>query len=122
MSLSRREVCAFLLSSARHPERNKFACPRRPLVGLTGMQTANRSSERGGVDYALRSYLAMIAGGAPSSHFLEIRFRVSEQQLASEFHPAHDSDAVIHAIRRRGSRADVYLGCAPRARRSGTKD
>jgi hypothetical protein len=55
-------------------------------------------------EYALRSYLALIAGGAPSSHFLEIRFRVREQQLASEFHAAHEYEALADAIRRRGSR------------------
>jgi hypothetical protein len=86
------------------------------------MQTAFRASERGGAEYALRSYLALIAGGAPSTHFLEIRFRVRQQQLASEFHPAHDRDALVDAIRSRSSRTDVYVGCAPRSRRAGTKD
>jgi hypothetical protein len=86
------------------------------------MQTADEVSGRDGTEYALRSYLALLAGGAPSSQFLELRFRVREQQLASEFHPAYDRDALIDAIRGRGSRTDVYVGCAPRTRRSGTKD
>ncbi|WP_081685631.1 CHC2 zinc finger domain-containing protein [Candidatus Solirubrobacter pratensis] len=86
------------------------------------MQTVRQPSARDGVDYALRSYLALIAGGAPSAHFLEIRFRVREQLLVSEFHPAHDRDTLVEAIRSRGSRTDVYLGCAPRSRRAGTKD
>jgi hypothetical protein len=86
------------------------------------MQTASRFSERDGAEYALCSYLALIAGRAPAAHFLEIRFRVREQQLASEFRSAHEHVAVIDAIRRRGSRTDVYLGCAPRYTRSGTMD
>ena len=76
----------------------------------------------GGVEHALRSYLALLAGGAPSSQFLEIRYRVREQQLASDFHPVHHREALIAEIRDRGSRTDVYIGCAPRVRRSGTKD
>jgi hypothetical protein len=63
----------------------------------------------------------MITGGAPDSEFLEIRFRVSGQALANEFHPLHDTDAVIASIRRRSPRTDVNLGCAPRTRRQGTK-
>jgi hypothetical protein len=71
---------------------------------------------------ALRSYLALIAGNAPRSHFLELRFRVGEHQLVNEFFPAHEHDALIAAIRQRCPRTDVYVGCAPRTRRSGTKD
>jgi hypothetical protein len=73
-------------------------------------------------DHALRSYLALLAGHAPSEHFLEIRYRVSDQRLANEFHPVRNVDALIAGIRQRGSRTDVYVGCAPRTRRSGTKD
>jgi hypothetical protein len=73
-------------------------------------------------DIALRAYLALITGGAPASHFLEIRFRVGAHQLVNEFHPAREPEAIIGAIRQRCSRTDVYLGCAPRTRRSGTKD
>src|SRR4051794_13567694 len=73
-------------------------------------------------EYALRSYLALLAGQAPNDHFLEIRFRVGEQQLGHEFHPVRDVDSLIKGIRQRGSRTDVYVGCAPRSRRSGTKD
>jgi hypothetical protein len=98
------------------------ACPKWRLDGLRGMHMAVPSPQREGVEYALRSYLALLAGGAPSSHFLEIRYRVREQQLASEFHPVHEPEAVMAAIRGRGSRTDVYVGCAPRVRRSGTKD
>ena len=58
----------------------------------------------------------MITGGAPSTHFLEVRYRFGGDRMASEFHPAYDHEAVIHAICSRGSRTDVYVGCAPRTR------
>jgi hypothetical protein len=86
------------------------------------MHSAQPSPATAGAEFALRAYLAMITGGAPASQLLEIRFRVADQALANEFHPVYDTDAVIDAIRRRSSRTDVYLGCAPRTRRSGTKD
>ncbi|MDA0168432.1 hypothetical protein OJ998_04975 [Solirubrobacter taibaiensis] len=73
-------------------------------------------------EHELRSYLALLAGHAPSEHFLEIRYRVREDQLAHEFHGVGDVDALVNGIRSRGSRTDVYVGCAPRTRRSGTKD
>jgi hypothetical protein len=78
--------------------------------------------QRGDDEFALRTYLALLAGQAPSAHFLEVRFRVGEQQLAHEFHHVRDEPALINAVRSRGSRTDVYVGCAPRSRRAGTKD
>jgi hypothetical protein len=75
-----------------------------------------------GSDEGLRSYLRLLTGGAPPAHFLELRYRVGEAQLVNEFHPAHATELVAEAIRRRASRTDVYVGCAPRRRRSGTKD
>jgi hypothetical protein len=86
------------------------------------MHSAQPSPATAGAEFAMRAYLAMITGGAPASQLLEIRFRVADQALANEFHPVHDIDAIIDAIRRRSTRTDVYLGCAPRTRRSGTKD
>src|SRR4051794_34737202 len=71
---------------------------------------------------ALHAYLALLAGGAPNKHFLELRFRVGAHQLVNQFFPAHEPDALIEAIRQRCPRTDVYVGCAPRTRRSGTKD
>jgi hypothetical protein len=73
-------------------------------------------------EFALRSYLALLAGRAPSSHFLEVRYRVGAEQLGHEFHRVYDDRSLIRAVRARGSRTDVYVGCAPRSRRQGTKD
>lgn len=80
------------------------------------------SSDPSDPDVALRSYLALLAGRAPSSHFLEVRYRVGNDQLGHEFHRVYDKRSLIHAVRSRGSRTDVYVGCAPRSRRQGTKD
>lgn len=79
-------------------------------------------SSSGGDDAALRSYLALLGGRAPDEHFLELRYRARDQVFAREFHPVHDLDALVRGIRSRGSRTDVYVGCAPRCRESGTKD
>src|SRR3954468_11635460 len=73
-------------------------------------------------EFPLRSDLALLAGRAPSSHFLEVRYRVDDQQLGHEFLGVYDDRSLIHAVRSRGSRTDVYVGCAPRSRRQGTKD
>jgi hypothetical protein len=69
----------------------------------------------------LDAYLCALAGGTPSSSFLELRHRVTADALASEFIGAHDRDAIAASIARRASATDVYIGCAPRLRRSGTK-
>ena len=71
----------------------------------------------GGLD----AYLQMLAGGASGDHFLELRFRVGDQQLANEFHRIDARDSLSAAIRRRSRRTDVYVGCAPRTSRQGTK-
>jgi hypothetical protein len=70
----------------------------------------------------LAAYLAALAGESPASAFLEIRHRVSTTALAAEFIPIHDGGALARAIRGRARSADVYVGCAPRIRRSGTKN
>jgi hypothetical protein len=70
----------------------------------------------------LTAYLSTLAGEAPRSAFLEIRYRIRRDVLATEFFPAHDQDALVAAIRRRAANTDVYVGCAPRLHRSGTKN
>ena len=72
--------------------------------------------------HELNAYLGVLAGEAPGSSFLELRYRVAEQTLASQFLPAHDRDAIAAVIASRASETDVYVGCAPRCRRSGTRN
>lgn len=69
----------------------------------------------------LDAYLRVLAGAAPRSSFIELRHRVAPHTLAAEFLPAHDRQALSAAIERRARMTDVYVGCAPRARRSGKK-
>jgi hypothetical protein len=72
-------------------------------------------------DYNGREYLLALAGGAPTSHFLEIRYRVGDHALATAFFPAHDAGAVLAWVNAHARDTDVYVGCAPRCRQSGTK-
>lgn len=70
----------------------------------------------------LSAYLRVLAGGAPPSAFLELRYRVGDDAMAAEFVPVRDRQALVKSIQRRARTNDVYVGCAPRARRSGTKN
>lgn len=77
---------------------------------------------RGRDDASLRAYLEVLAGHAPSESFLELRHRVGDQALVASFFSVSELDSLALAIRDRSGRTDVYLGCVPRVRRSGTKD
>src|SRR4051812_28256398 len=81
------------------------------------MSPSNSPPGSGGLD----AYLEMLAGGAPGDQFLELRFRVGEQQFSNEFHRIDARGALASAIHRRSQRTDVYVGCAPRTSRQGTK-
>jgi hypothetical protein len=67
------------------------------------------------MDETLAAYLRALAGEAPDSAYLEIRYRVASNT------PAHDLRALIASINDRAATADVDVGCAPRLRLSGTK-
>jgi CHC2 zinc finger len=88
-----------------------------PPHGVTGLRAVPEAT----VD-DLDAYLMALAGASPASAFIEIRHRVGEQSMVGEFHPAHDRAALTSAICRRARHTDVYVGCAPRTRRSGTKN
>lgn len=69
----------------------------------------------------LKLFLSMLAG--PGGRFLELRYRHRDgDRFSRGFCPS----ASIHWLARRvlwlGPRADVYVGCAPRSRRAGTRD
>ena len=71
---------------------------------------------------ALDSYLGMLAGRAPDTAFLELRMRVDDGRWAPRFFPVRDRAPLIAEIQSRCRSHDVYVGCAPRSRRAGTKD
>src|SRR3954447_23239739 len=77
---------------------------------------------RGRDDSSLRAYLEILALHAPATSLLELRHRVGEQALAASFFEVGDLGALARAIRHRCGRTDVFVGCVPRMRRSGTKD
>jgi hypothetical protein len=75
-----------------------------------------------GVDNSeLEAYLRMLAGRERGSSFFELRHRVGSGTMAAEFFSINDRRALVAAIEQRAALTDVYIGCAPRCRRSGTK-
>lgn len=69
-------------------------------------------------DTAQRLYLAMLAGNAPESSFLELR----APRVAQEWFPVRDTAPLMRRIVEIGADHDVYVGVQPRARRGGGLD
>jgi hypothetical protein len=67
------------------------------------------------------AYLRVLAGREPATSFLELRHRVGPETLTARFFAVNDFARIVAAIQRRSTLADVYIGCAPRCRRSGTR-
>jgi hypothetical protein len=65
-------------------------------------------------------FLSTLAAYAPLRSLLEVRYRTSGD-FARFFMPIHSPNAA-RVITRIGQRTDVYVGVAPRLRRSGTRD
>jgi hypothetical protein len=66
-------------------------------------------------------YLRTLARQAPAHGLLDVRYRVRGGQLARLFlgiHRAHHASRLLLQI---GEGTDVYVGCAPRLRRRGTR-
>lgn len=70
----------------------------------------------------IRAYVPLLAGEAQPHELLELRFRFQAGGMARRFYPATRPAGLVEAITRLGSRCDVYVGCAPRTRRSGGRD
>jgi hypothetical protein len=73
-------------------------------------------------EFAIRFFLDAIGGQASAMQYFELRYRVAPQTLASSFVQVGDPDGVLEQVALRADRGDVYIGCAPRARRAGGKD
>lgn len=71
--------------------------------------------------YALDAYFSIIAGRAEPSEFIEVRRRTGSG-MASEFFPIEERELAGALVLEHARRTDVYVGCAPRTRRAGTKD
>jgi hypothetical protein len=70
---------------------------------------------------AAELFLGTLAAYAPRNSLLEVRYRVEGNRLSRFFVDIHASSAprIVTLI---GQRTDVYVGCAPRVRRSGGRD
>jgi hypothetical protein len=72
--------------------------------------------------YAMDVYLRVLAGRANRTEFLEVRRRAVTGGMACDFFPVDDREAIGVCLARHARQTDVYVGCAPRCRRAGTKD
>jgi RepB DNA-primase from phage plasmid len=66
-------------------------------------------------------YLRALSAAAPPGTLLDVRYRRSGGGFARVFLDARDPDAPAKIVRI-GRQTDVYVGCAPRIRRRGTRD
>jgi len=72
--------------------------------------------------WALQLQLALIAGGAPVDHVLEIRWRRPGGPMRQQFVGVRELDRAVAAIMNLSQTSDVYVGAAPRCREAGTGD
>jgi hypothetical protein len=82
--------------------------------------SAARATDVGQVSAAER-YLRMLTENAGPRTLLDVRYRTEEGGIARIFLPA-TSNVAASTIESIGSRTDVYVGCALRVRRRGTRD
>jgi hypothetical protein len=65
-------------------------------------------------------YLQALSAGAPPGALLDVRYRRADGRFAQAFLDARDPDVPTRIVRI-GQQADVYVGCAMRVRRRGTR-
>jgi hypothetical protein len=70
---------------------------------------------------AAELFLAMLAACAPRHSLLEVRYRFEKAEL-TRFFVSINAPSAARIITQIGQRTDVYVGCAPRARRSGGRE
>ncbi len=70
---------------------------------------------------AAERYLDALAALAPAGTLLDVRYRIGGHGLARFFVPMHAPQRAA-LVTRVGQRTDVYVGVAPRLRRSGRRD
>lgn len=96
----------------------------------SGKRLAGRPPGRAGAPSASRpdveqltAYLDMLAGAEPNTALLEIRVRHPEQRTMRRwFVEIGARRGLVTQLPLIAARADVYLGCAPRQMRSGTRE
>jgi hypothetical protein len=70
----------------------------------------------------LDAYLEMLFGAARRDDWIELRRRVADDRMASDFFRVGMRELAAKQVRRYGRWTDVYVDCAPRTRRSGRKE
>ncbi len=70
----------------------------------------------------LTAYLDLLAGTEPSDALLEVRVRHHDQAMRRWFVGVGARQRLVTQLPLIAARADVYLGCAPRQMRSGTRE
>jgi RepB DNA-primase from phage plasmid len=65
-------------------------------------------------------YLQALSAGAPPGALLDVRYRRADGRFAQAFLDARDPEAPARIVRI-GRQTDVYVGCAMRVRRRGTR-
>ena len=96
----------------------------------SGKRLAGRPPRRAGAPSASRpdveqltAYLDLLAGAEPSNALLEVRVRHPGQQTMRRwFVEIGARQRLVTQLPVIGAHADVYLGCAPRQMRSGTRE
>jgi hypothetical protein len=78
-------------------------------------RTASRLDE-------ISSHVALLTGTPSQGELLELRFRRAREGMARRFYPASRPAGLIEAVERLGRRTDVFVGCALRGRRAGSRD
>jgi hypothetical protein len=70
----------------------------------------------------LSAYLDTLFTGAEAGHWIELRRRLPDGRMAPEFFSVASTALAAAEIRKHGRAVDVYIGCAPRTRKSGRKE
>jgi hypothetical protein len=74
------------------------------------------------IPYAMDAYLGMLAGRSEGDELLEVRRRARTGGMACEFFPIDEREELSRCVLSHARTTDVYVGCAPRCRRAGSKD
>jgi hypothetical protein len=70
---------------------------------------------------ATQLYLNLLTKHAPRGTLLDIRYRIDDGNALTQFFLSTQDPSAATTLVRIGQHTDVYVGCAPRLRRSGTR-
>lgn len=70
----------------------------------------------------MRAYLEALFGTAPRHEWIELRRRIGDEGMAPEFWPVQARETAARRVLAHSKHTDIYIGCAPRTRRSGRRE